>query len=497
MCAAALVSVLKANRPEGLCDVRLIESDEIGSVGVGEATLPHIKDFNDLIGVNEADFMRRTQATFKLGIQFTGWGRKDADYIHPFGDFGHAINGVDFIHHWTRAREQGAADDLEAYSFAVQAARGQRFDFPSDDATSIKSTYSYAYHFDAALYAAYLREFAEARGLKRTEGRIVDMRRAAETDTISEIVLASGEIVSGDLFIDCTGFRALLIGQTLASEWQDWRQWLPCDRAVAIPSEHAGPLSPYTQSAALEAGWKWRIPLQHRTGNGYVYASAFLDDDAALRRLSGLLDGRALGEAKALRFSAGRRLQSWKGNCVAIGLASGFLEPLESTSIYLIQVAITHLLQRLPTPERQPLCDDRLIHDFNRRIDLEYDRVRDFLILHYHANQRDDGELWRYTREMTIPDSLTETIAVFRHRGSVPSYREGLFSPASWLAVLVGQDLAPQGYEWLADLSPYAQTLERLAEIRRRIDANVADMPRHDAFIAGYCPARTQKGGAV
>ena len=496
MCAAALAHDLKADRPEGLCNVRLIESDEIGTVGVGEATLPHIKDFNDHLGLNEAEFMRRTRATFKLGIEFADWGRKGGSYIHPFGDFGHAINGAEFVQYWSRARDLGETASIEAYSYAVQAARHHRFDFPSEDPASIKSTYAYAYHFDASLYAAFLREFAEARGVRRTQGRVVEARQSPESGDIAALVLQSGEEVAGDLFIDCSGFRALLIGQTLKSEWQDWTPWLPCDRAVAVACDSDVPPTPYTQSIALEEGWRWRIPLQHRVGNGYVFASRFLSEEAATERLLGLLEGRAQGAPRLLRFGAGRRLQSWRGNCIAMGLASGFLEPLESTSIYLIQVAITHLLQLLPKPGHPFRPDTRLTAEYNRRVDLEYDRVRDFLILHYHANAREDGALWRHTREMDVPDSLLEKMEQFRSRGYIHRYREGLFSPASWLAVFMGQDVAPRGHDRLADLLPEAQLIERLSGMRRRIAANVEDMPRHDAFIRGYCASTAPENAA-
>ncbi len=479
MSGAALATVVGQR-----CDVTLIESAEIGIVGVGEATLPQIKDFNDYLGIDEAEFMRATQATFKLGIEFVDWGKPGNRYIHPFGAFGQPMAGVDFLHHWTRARRSGDVAPLEAYSYAIMAARAGRFDFPSDDQRSLKSTYAYAYHFDASLYAPFLRAFAERKGLKRIEGKIVDVRRDAQSGNITEVVLESGQTVAGDLFIDCSGFRGLLIENTLKSGWEDWAPWLPCDRAWAVPCDRTPAALPYTRATALEAGWQWRIPLQHRTGNGYVFSSAFIDEDAAARRLMGNLDGPAQAEPRLLRFSTGRRKRSWVNNCIAVGLASGFLEPLESTSLYLAQIAITNLLQLFP--DRQ--VDPRLRHAFNALVDVEYDRVRDFLILHYHANTR-DGALWAYTRNMAVPDTLNARLEQFRHRGYIQKYKDGLFSPASWLAVYAGQDILPDGYDRMADAVPPADLKAWLDDLEARIRSNVDEMPDHDAFIRGYCAA--------
>ncbi|MBW8733277.1 MAG: tryptophan 7-halogenase [Asticcacaulis sp.] len=458
MCAAALTGAIKP----GLCDVRLIESEDIGTVGVGEATLPHVRDFNRFVGIDEAEFMRMTQATIKLGIEFVDWGKKGNSYIHPFGAFGHNWAGIEFHHHWLRAKQHGLGPgSLEDYSFAIAAARARRFDFPSEDLKTVQSTYSYAYHFDAGLYAAYLRGFAEARGLLRTEGRVVDVTLDATSGDIATVTLASGETVEGDLFIDCSGFRALLIGQALNVGWEDWSPWLPCDRAMAVPCARSEDFTPFTRSTALEAGWQWRIPLQHRTGNGYVYASRFISDEAAAERLLGNLDGPALADPKLLRFQAGRRVKSWYRNCLTIGLSCGFLEPLESTSIYLAQISIMTLIQRLPT---LPI-DPRLSDEFNRVIDMEYERVRDFLILHYHAQTREDGELWRYTRDMPVPDSLVWRTAQFRHRGHIRRYKDGLFSPDSWLAVFVGQDIEAGHHNRMAEVIDLVSLEQKLGEL--------------------------------
>ena len=484
MCGAALATLLKADQPEALATVRLIESAEIGTVGVGEATLPHIKEFNDLLGINEAEFMRRTRATFKLGIEFLDWGKLGNSYIHPFGAFGQPLAGAEFNHIWTRGRRLGNDRPLEEYSYACVASRLQRFDFPSEDFKSIKSTYSYAYHFEAGLYAAFLRDFAEARGLRRSEGKVTEVRQDAVSGDVTAVVLESGDVITGDLFIDCSGFRALLIQDAVQSGWEDWSQWLPCDRAMAVPCESVdGGLTPYTRSTALEAGWQWRIALQHRTGNGYVYSSAFIDDDAASQRLVGNLDGQALDLPRQLRFKAGRRTASWTRNVVAVGLASGFLEPLESTSIYLAQIAVTNLLQLFPAK----VIDPRLRDEFNRLVDNEYDRVRDFLILHYHANTRDDGELWRYCRDMKVPDSLSFKIEQFERRGHIPRYKDGLFSPQSWQAVFHGQDILARGYDRLADTIDDATLLQRMDELHHRIRASVEAMPSHADFIRDYC----------
>ena len=517
MAAAALTTVVGHR-----CDITLIESAEIGSVGVGEATLPHIKDFNDYLGIDEAEFMRATNATFKLGIEFVGWGKAGNRYVHPFGTFGQPFAGVDFVHHWTRARLRGEAAALGAYSYAITAALADRFDFPSTEQKSLKSTYAYAYHFDASLYAAFLRAFAERKGLKRIEGKIVEARRHANSGDVTEVVLDSGAAVAGDLFIDCSGFRALLIEGALKSGWQDWTPWLPCDRAFAVPCERveehslrssaaqatrnssgaqetqglarlpdgtpSGEIHPYTRATALEAGWQWRIALQNRTGNGYVFSSNFIGEDEAAARLMGNLDGKALGDPRLLKFAAGRRNTSWINNCVAMGLASGFLEPLESTSIYLVQIAITNLLQLFP--ERD--IDPRLRGEFNRLVDMEYDRVRDFLILHYHANTR-DGEMWAHVQTMPIPDTLVQRLEQFRHRGHIQRYKEGLFSPASWLAVYAGQDILPEGYDRLADAVPWPETKAWLDDLERRIRLNVDEMPGHDAFVRGYCAAPVLK----
>jgi tryptophan halogenase len=480
MTAAAIARLLPTR-----ASVHLVESEAIGIVGVGEATLPHIRAFNERLGIREADFMARTRATFKLGIEFQGWGRPGDSYIHPFGTYGRGSAEVDFHQYWLRMKQEGRpVAALEEYSFACMAARLNRFDLPSADPGQLASTFGYAYQFDATLFAPYLRALAEGLGARRTEGRVVDVERDGESGDIRSIRLESGEIVAGDLFVDCSGFVSLLLGRALGEPFQDWSHWLPCDRAAAMPCRTETPLTPYTGVIAMPAGWRWRIPLQHRTGNGYVFSSAFISEEQACEAIAGAVEGEPIAEPRLLRFKAGRRERSWVHNCVAVGLASGFLEPLESTSIYLIQQAITGLLELFPEKQASPVDRD----EFNRLIDLEYDRIRDFLILHYHANQRTGMPFWDYVRTMEVPDTLQEKIELFRRRGRVVKYREGVFLDASWIAVYLGQHIIPEGHDMRADAPP-AEALARAMEtLRQEIRAGAERMPDHVGHISRYCP---------
>jgi tryptophan 7-halogenase len=479
-------AALRRRLPQDDYAVTLIESDDIGTVGVGEATLPHIKIFNDMLGLNEAQFMRETKATFKLGIQFCDWDRPGDAYIHPFGAFGEPWGGVEFQHYWFRAQREGASPaPLQDFSYSVVAARNDKFEFPNEDPKSIRATYAYAYHFDAGLYAAFLRTWAIERGVRRIEGQVCDIARHASGD-IRELTLKSGERIAGDLFIDCSGFRSLLLGGVMGVAWQDWTHWLPCDRAFALPSYRAGALTPYTRATARRAGWTWRIPLQHRTGNGYVFSSRFISDDDARESLLAIIGNAAQGEPRLLRFLPGRRERAWAGNCVAMGLASGFLEPLESTSIYLVQAAVTDLINLIPK-RGSKASDPRLIAEFNRLNDMQYERIRDFLILHYTANGRVGEPLWDYVRSMPLPDSLVHKLSLFRSRAALPNYQYGLFARDSWLSVLVGQGVTPQGYDRLADAYALPAMQDHLADFRHRIQSNVEAMPTHAEFIADYC----------
>jgi tryptophan halogenase len=479
MSAAALARLLP-----GRCTVHVVESEAIGIVGVGEATLPHIRAFNERLGINEAEFMASTCATFKLGIEFRDWGRLGDSYIHPFGAFGRGQGAIDFHHYWTRLMHEGAAlSPLDSYCYASTLARAGRFDHPDRDGAQLAGTFGYAYQFDALLFAPFLRRLAEKMGARRSEGIVTEVERDGESGDITAVVLQGGERIEGDLFVDCSGFRSLLLGETLGEPFEEWSRWLPTDRAVAMPCHTATAVTPYTSAIAMPSGWRWRIPLQHRTGNGYVYASDFVSDDEAQAALEAVVEGEAIAAPRLLRFKAGRRRRSWVGNCIAIGLASGFLEPLESTSIYLVQQAITTLVELFP--ERRVGATDR--DEFNRIIDLEYERIRDFLILHYHATVRDDSPFWNYVRTMPIPDSLAEKMALWRERARVVKYREGVFLEASWIAVYLGQGIVPSGWDPRADRPGSGDLAHGIAALHRDIAGDVARRPDHRAFIERYC----------
>ncbi len=480
MTAAALAKLLPDR-----CHVHVVESEAIGIIGVGEATLPHIRAFNDRLGIVEADFMATTRATFKLGIEFRDWARIGDSYIHPFGTFGRGTGDVQFHHYYARLLHGGAQlPPIEAFSMACSLARANRFGPPSTDPRRIASTFGYAYQFDAVAFAPYLRRFAENLGARRTEGRIVDVERDEETGDVGAVILEDGRRIEGDLFVDCSGFAALLIGKALGEPFQDWSRWLPADRAVALPCRTATAVTPYTSAIAMPAGWRWRIPLQHRTGNGYVFASDFVSEDAAANAIAAAVEGTPLASPRVLRFKAGRRERSWANNVVAIGLAGGFLEPLESTSLYLVQQAITALIELFP--DRPASSIDR--DEYNRIVNMEYDRVRDFLILHYHATQRDDSEFWNYVRTMPVPDSLAEKMELFRRRGRVVKYREGAFLDASWVSVYLGQRVIPDGFDPRADGPSADSLMAGLARMQAEIRAAIDAMPDHVAHLARYCP---------
>lgn len=481
MCAAAL-----ANAVHGPCELVLIESEQIGIVGVGEATIPPIKLFNQTLGIDENDFIRYTHGSFKLGIQFVDWTRRGHRYFHPFGRYGAEFDAVPLHHYWLRANDQGQATALDDYSMAWTAASRGRFDRPLRDPKRVQSTYDYAYHFDAMLYGQYLRAYAERRDVRRIEGRVVDVQLDSESGFIESVRIENGPLVEGDLFIDCSGFRGLLIEQALHSGYQDWTHWLPCDRAVAVGCRgRPEMLDPYTRSTAREAGWQWRIPLQHRVGNGYVYCSQYLDDDRAERTLLNNLEGEALGQPRRLRFTTGRRNHFWLRNCVAIGLAAGFMEPLESTSIHLIQTAINRLLALFPDRGFSPLA----AQEFNRLTAGEYERVRDFLILHYHANERDDSPFWQACASMEIPAELQYKIDHFRAHGRIIAHDHELFQNPNWLAVLVGQNVRPQRYDPLLAHRPQVEAVKWLDSLKRVMVQAAEAMPDHSAYLQRYCRA--------
>ena len=444
----------------------LVESEEIGIVGVGEATVPILQALNGLLGINEADFIRHTQATFKLGIEFRDWVRSGWTHFHFFGDFGAPIEGIPPHHHWMKLRALGEPGELGEYSLPYVMGKLGRF-------SAAQEGYKYAYHFDAALYAAYLRANAESRGVRRKEGKVVDVSLRGEDGFIQSVTLEGGERLEADFFVDASGFRGLLIGQALSVGYEDWSRWLPCDRAVAVPCSSARALTPYTISSARPAGWQWQIPLQHRIGNGYVYCSRFVSDDEATGTLLSSLDGRLLAEPRLLRFTTGRRQQFWSRNCVAVGLAAGFMEPLESTSIQLIQTALARLIEMFPDRQFDPV----LSAEYNRASVNEWERIRDFLILHYSATQREDAPLWRYCRGMPLPDSLQYKMDVFRSIGRVPLLSEESYQEPSWVSILLGQNVIPRRYDPLVDNISVENLRRGMLQRRRAIRRLAEGMP--------------------
>jgi len=479
MTAAALANAIRE-----ACSITLIESEEIGTVGVGEATIPPIRAFNESLGIDENDFVRSTQGSFKLGIQFVNWGSEGRRYFHPFGDIGRDFDPVPVHHFWLEERAAGRAPDLADLSMAWAAARRGRFARPSNRG-ELASRFNYAYHFDAGLYARFLRRYAEARGVTRVEGKVVDVALDGATGHVSHVTLEDGRRIEGDLFVDCSGFRGLLIEGALATGYQDWTHWLPCDRAVAAPCARAGDFTPYTRSTAREAGWQWRIPLQHRTGNGYVFSSRFLSEDAAAAKLLANLDGPALAQPRVLRFVTGRRNLFWNRNVVAIGLSSGFLEPLESTSIHLIQAGITSLLTLFPDRRFEPAVRD----EYNRQAIAVFERVRDFIILHYKLTERGDTELWRYCAAMSVPDTLARKVEQFRRDGRIVQEEADIFGPPSWLSVQVGQGNIPRGTHPLLPLRG-VEAGERLRAMETAFADAAQAMPRHEDYIARHCAAQ-------
>lgn len=473
MAAAAIKSAAPSLR------VELVESEEIGIVGVGEATIPPIRAFNRQLGIAEDRFIAETMGSFKLGIRFQGWGRAVGDYFHPFGSFGVDFDPVSLHHWWLRERVMGRdPGPLDDYAMAWGVASRGRFQPPVADPRLIQSTHDYAYHFDAFLYAALLRRLAEQRGVIRHEGRVEGLNRNGATGDIEAVALADGRRIEADFFIDASGFRSLILGEALETTFEDWSRWLPCDRALAVPSSNGPAITPYTLSMARPAGWQWRIPLQHRTGNGHVFSSAFMDEGEAAQLLLGHLEGAALAEPRLLKFRTGRRRQSWVANCVGLGLAAGFMEPLESTSIHLVQSAITRLLALFPARQG----NEAARAEYNRVTREEWERVRDFLILHYHLNQRDEP-MWRHCAHEPPPDTLVWKIEQFAATGRLVSYGYELFQNPSWLAVHIGQGHLPSAWDPLADQRSAVDAAGRLAGLRRVIAAAAEAMPMHLDFI--------------
>ncbi|MCS0584060.1 tryptophan 7-halogenase [Massilia pinisoli] len=481
MTATALATALR-----GRYRIRLVESDEIGIVGVGEATIPMIQRFNTVAGIEEAEFLKATNGTFKLGVEFVNWGRRGDRYMHGFGRLGQDLWMVGFEQYWHKMRALGKARDLADYSITRAAARANKFMLPRTDlGNSPLAEITYAYHFDAGLYARHLRKLSESRGVERIEGKIVRATQRVHDGHVDAVVMENGDRIEGDLFIDCSGFRGLLIEQTLATGYEDWSHWLPCDRALAVPCESVPVLTPYTRATAHQAGWQWRIPLQNRIGNGHVYCSRYISDDEAAHVLLSNLDGKPLGDPRPIRFTTGMRKKAWEKNVVAIGLSSGFLEPIESTSIHMIQDAIQRLLDYFPDQGfSQPDVDA-----FNRLSRFHYERTRDFIILHYYANQRDDAEFWRACAHMEIPAALREKIDLFRTHGRLRRVDSELFTEVGWQQVLVGQNIHPQAYHPLVDVQSEEGIQEYMDSVADVIRQCVDYMPDHAAFIAEYCKA--------
>lgn len=482
MTATALSTLLR-----GKYHIQVVESDEIGIIGVGEATIPMIQRFNEVSGIDENEFLRETNGSFKLGIEFVNWGKLGDRYMHGFGVIGQDLWTVRFDQYWQKMQRIGKAKNLEAYSITRMAAKANKF-MPAqrDMGNSPLNDIAYAYHFDANLYARYLRKLCEARGVTRIEGKINQVSQREPDGHVDAVILESGQRIEGELFIDCSGMRALLIEGALKTGYEDWTHWLPCDRAVAVPCESAASLLPYTRSTAHTAGWQWRIPLQNRIGNGHVYSSQFISDDEAKATLLANLDGKALAEPRLIKFNTGMRKQGWNKNVVAIGLASGFLEPLESTSIHLIQSAISRLVEFFPDQGFNPIE----IEEYNRQSRFEYERIRDFIILHYKLNQREDSPFWKACAEMAVPETLTHKIDLYRTSGRLLRIDNELFSEVAWLQVMEGQNLKAESHHSLVDLQSESDTAEYLESVCSVIAKCVAVMPDHADYIAKHCASK-------
>jgi tryptophan halogenase len=481
MTAAALAKVLGKDYAK----ITLVESDDIGIVGVGEATIPQIGTYNRMLGIDENEFIRRTKGSFKLGIEFVNWKQIGERYFHPFGNYGRNMEGVSFHAFWQRLYQQGLSAPIDAYSLMATAARQNKFMRPFDAGDSPLSYIAYAFHFDAGLSSLYLRDLAEGRGVIRREGKVIGVKQRSDNGFIESLKMEDGDTIGGELFIDCSGFRGLLIEQTLKAGFVDWSEWLPCNRAMVVPCAGVPEITPYTRSTAQTAGWQWRIPLQHRIGNGYVYCNNYISDDEATATLLGNLDGEPLAEPRQVRFTTGHRKKYWDKNCVAIGLSSGFMEPLESTSIWMIQTGIARLLSNFPDRDFATSDIDR----YNRVLIEETEYIRDFLVLHYKATDRDDSPFWDYCRNMPIPERLDEKLRVYKNNGRTFREHDELFNDTSWFAVLTGQCGAPRTYDPVANLLSLDETKTRLNHIREAT-ANSADyMSNHRKFIEENCAA--------
>lgn len=482
--AAAALSRLRAGRD---VEITLIESEDIGTVGVGEATIPPFVDFNRLLEIDERELLASVQGSFKLGIQFVNWGKLGDSYIHPFGNYGYEIDGVSFHHVWHKYRMSGDNRPIQLFNMETMAAHFGRFARTEDYQREDLPPVNYAYHLDAGRYARFLRQYAERRGVVRREGKVADVAIHGETGFVASVTMDDGAVLPGDLFIDCSGFRGLLIEQALKTGYEDWSNFLPCDRAVALPclrEDGSGPL-PYTRATAHSAGWQWQVPLQHRNGNGHVYCSSFMENDEALDILVRNIAGKPAADPNFLRFVTGRRKKFWNKNVVALGLSAGFMEPLESTSIHLINTGITKLISLLSLDGITQVQEDA----FNRLTGKEYARIRDFLILHYKSTTRDDSDFWNHCRNMAVPDSLTEKIELFRHNGQIFREDDELFTETSWAAVMMGQGIMMGGHNVMADGLREPTTRQEFDGIEQSIQYVVRNMPAHGDYLRQYCPA--------
>ena len=477
MTAAALSNTLSS------IEIRLLESEQIGTVGVGEATIPEFAVFNDILGIDEDEMLRETGGTFKLGIEFVNWGKLGDKYFHPFGGYGRTLDALQFYHFWQRHYLAGGDSDISEYSICTQAARANKFMRPIDKPNSPLSQIDYAFHFDAGLYARYLRKYAEKRGVMRTEGMLEKVSLKQQTGDIAELTLQSGEVIAGDLFIDCTGSNALLIEGALKTGYEDWSHYLPCDRAVTVQTSNLVDPCPYTRSTAHSAGWQWRIPLQHRVGNGHVYSSRYMDDDTARQILLDNIEGEVLTEPRVIGFKTGKRKKFWNKNCVAIGLSSGFMEPLESTSIHLIQSSISKLISLFPAT----MPTQVEVAKYNQMLSDEFDYIRDFLILHYHVTEREDSPFWQSCKTMDIPERLAQKISLYESCGRLFRENFELFAEGSWLAVMHGQGLRARNSHPAAGKRPIDVVNKQLGMFRDVIHRSVAHMPTHHSFIAKHC----------
>ena len=482
MAAAAFSRFLN----NGATTITLVESEEIGIVGVGEATIPPLITFNRMLGINENEFVAATQGSFKLGIEFVNWTEIGERYFHPFGSHGHDLEGVHFHQLYLRERQRRVMQDISAWSMSAVAAQLGRYGRPGPEAQFPLNQLNYAFHFDASLYGKYLRGYAERGGVRRVEGKVVDVAQRPEDGFVTSVTLADGQKVEGELFIDCSGFRGLLIEQALKTGYEDWSHWLPADRAIALPTTYQGQPDPFTRATAHAKGWQWRIPLQSRMGNGIVYSSKFMDDDEALATLQANLEGEPLADPRRLAFTTGRRKLAWNANVVSMGLASGFIEPLESTSIHFVQSGIARLIALFPDRRFNPVERD----EYNRQMQDMFEDVRDFIVLHYNATRRTDSPFWDYCRTMEVPASLKRRTDLWKAKGRL--FREGfeLFSTTSWVAVMLGQGIVPEEYEPAVDALDEDRVAEALEQMRQAILATAERLPTHGEFIAMTCAAR-------